>query len=116
MAKSFDKLAHRVMSSKAHARASARANELLAELLLSEVRKPAGKGQRELARVLGIKQQSLSKLESQGDMQISTLKRIIEALGGEVQIIARFSKAKVRIRQFNNNQRRTPRVRELQLV
>jgi transcriptional regulator with XRE-family HTH domain len=117
MAKSFDELAHRVMSAKARTRAARRTRELLAELLLSEVRKLAGKSQRELARVLDIKQPSLSKLENQDDMQISTLKKIIEALGGEVQIIARFPKAKVRIKQFDDHPPRPMKqVRELQLV
>jgi transcriptional regulator with XRE-family HTH domain len=116
MAKSFDELADRVMSNKARARASRRTKELLAELLLSEVRKLAGKSQGELARTLGIKQPSLSKLENQDDMQISTLKKIIEALGGEVQIVARFPKAKIRITQFDDVPRPGKRVRELQLV
>jgi hypothetical protein len=48
-----------------------------------------------------IKQPSLSKLESQDDMRISTLKRIVEALGGEVHIIAEFPKGKMRIKQFD---------------
>jgi hypothetical protein len=49
-------------------------------------------------------------------VQISTLKKIIEALGGEVHIIARFPKAKVRIRQFDDDSRSTKKVQELQLV
>jgi len=115
MAKSFDELANRVMSAKSRARAARRTKELLAEMLLSEIRKLAGKSQAELARILGIKQPSLSKLESQDDMQISTLKKIIESLGGEVHIIARFPNAKLRIRQFDRN-RRARHLRELQLV
>src|SRR5271170_1334240 len=101
MAKSFDQLANRVMGAKSRARAARRTRELLAEMLLSEIRKLAGKSQTALARMLGIKQPSLSTLESQDDMQISTLKKIIESLGGEVQIIARFPKAKMRIKQFD---------------
>jgi transcriptional regulator with XRE-family HTH domain len=116
MAKSFDELADRVMSAKSRARAARRSKELLAEMLLSEIRKLAGKSQGDLARVLGIKQPSLSKLESQDDMQISTLKKIIEALGGEVHIIARFPKTKVRIKQFDGNSSGAKKVRELQLV
>ncbi|HEX4054348.1 MAG TPA: helix-turn-helix domain-containing protein [Tepidisphaeraceae bacterium] len=116
MAKSFDELANRVMSAKSRARADRRTKELLLELLLSEIRKLAGKSQGELARQLGIKQPSLSKLENQGDMQISTLKKIIEALGGEVHIIARFPNRNVRIRQFDGRARPTKNARELQLV
>ena len=69
-------------------------------MLLGEVRKLAGKSQRELAAALGIKQPSLSKLEGQGDMQISTLRRIVEALGGEVEVVARFPGGAVRLKQF----------------
>jgi len=115
MAKSFDELADRLMSGKSRARAARRTKELLAELLLSEIRKVAGRSQAELAQALGIKQPSLSKLESQDDMQISTLKKIVEALGGEVHIIARFPKAKVRIRQFDERRKKS-KVRELQLI
>ena len=112
MAKSFDELANRVMSAKARARASTRTRELLAELLLSEIRKLAGKSQGELARTLGIKQPSLSKLENQDDMQISTLKKIIEALGGEVRITARFENREVRIKQFDRRPKVAKQVRE----
>ena len=71
--------------------------------MLSELRKLAGKSQREVAAALGMKQPSLSKLESQSDMQISTLKRIVTALGGELDVIARFPKGAVRIDQFDRS-------------
>ncbi|MGD0389327.1 MAG: helix-turn-helix transcriptional regulator [Tepidisphaeraceae bacterium] len=116
MAKSFDELANRVMSAKSRARADRRTKELLAELLLSEIRKLAGKSQGQLAKVLGIRQPSLSKLESQDDMQISTLKKIIEALGGEVHIVARFPSRSVRIKQFDDSRRPARNARKLQLV
>jgi transcriptional regulator with XRE-family HTH domain len=116
MAKSYDQLANRVMSPRSRARAARRTQQLLAEMLLSEIRKLAGKSQGELARTLGIKQPSLSKLENQDDMQISTLKKIIEALGGEVQIIARFPKSAVRVKPFGTARSRKSNKRELQLV
>lgn len=101
MAKSFDELVKRTTSAATRRRAAGRARQLLAELLLSEMRMLAGRSQRELAEALGIKQPSLSKLESQSDMQISTLQRIVEALGGQVQVLARFPKGIVRLRQFD---------------
>jgi len=116
MAKSFDELAKRVMSAKSRARADRRTKELLFELLLSEIRKLAGKSQGELAKKLGIKQPSLSKLENQDDMQISTLKKIIEALGGEVHIVARFPNRSVRIKQFDDSPRPARKTKGLQLV
>jgi transcriptional regulator with XRE-family HTH domain len=115
MAKSFDQLANRVMSAKSRARAERRTKKLLIELLLSEIRKLAGKSQGELAKKLGIKQPSLSKLENQDDMQISTLKRIIEALGGEVHIVARFPNGNVRIKQFDERSRSKEKAGNLNL-
>lgn len=129
MAKSFDELANRTMSAASRARAARRTRAILVEMLLAEVRKLAGKSQSELARILGIKQPTLSKLEGQEDMQISTLQRIIEALGGEVEIIARFPKTAVRLGQFEKKSTKSARkpaakptskkmrdVQELQLV
>jgi len=101
MAKSFDELVKRTASKRTRQRGRQRARELLFEMLLSEVRKLAGKSQREVAEALGIRQPSVSKLESQSDMQISTLQRIIAALGGELDVIARFPKGAVRIEQFD---------------
>ena len=105
MAKSFDELVKRTTTKKTRQRAAARTRELLGELLLSEIRELAGKSQRQVADVLGIKQPSLSKLEKQSDMQISTLRRIVNALGGELEVVARFPKGTVKIDQFNQANR-----------
>jgi transcriptional regulator with XRE-family HTH domain len=115
MAKSFDELADRTMPAKARARARARTKELLGELLLSEIRKLAGKSQAELARKLGIRQPSLSKLENQEDMQISTLKKIVEALGGKITITAQFPSGDAKLSQFGSAGKKRRR-RGLQLI
>jgi DNA-binding Xre family transcriptional regulator len=106
MAKSFDDLVKRTTTKTTRRRASVRARELLQELLLSEIRKSRGKSQKEIAAAIGIKQPSLSKLEKQSDMQISTLSKIIEALGGELEVRARFPKGVVTIDQFSQSSRR----------
>jgi transcriptional regulator with XRE-family HTH domain len=118
MAKAFDDLVKRVTSKKTQAKAARRAQELLGELLLSEVRQLAGKSQQEVAATLGMKQPSLSKLEKQDDMQISTLRKIITALGGELEVLARFPKGTVKIDQFDSLHHRSRRQGpgELQLV
>lgn len=97
MAKSFDALVRRTTAKATRARAAVRTKELLEELLLAEIRQAAGKTQRRLADELGMKQPSLSKLEKQSDMQISTLRRIVQALGGELDVIARFPHGAVKI-------------------
>lgn len=71
-------------------------------MLLSEIRHEAGLSQEALAQTLGIRQPSLSKLESQDDMQISTLRRIIRALGGELELIAHLPGVDIRIRQLQD--------------
>jgi len=118
MAKSFDELVKRTTTKKTRAKAARRAQELLGELLLSEVRQLAGKSQQEVAEALGMKQPSLSKLEKQGDMQISTLRKIVKALGGELEVLARFPRGTVKIDQFDPSHRQTRNQgpEELQLV
>lgn len=111
MAKSFDALVKRTTSKRTRERAAARTKELLAELPVGQLRQLAGKSQRELAKILGIKQPSLSKLENQSDMQISTLQKIVEALGGKLDVVARFPKGAVKIGQLGKTVRRPPQAR-----
>ena len=63
------------MQPESLARAKTRAKEMMAEMLLSEIRREVGLTQEELAASLGIKQPSLSRLESQDDTQNRTLRR-----------------------------------------
>jgi transcriptional regulator with XRE-family HTH domain len=99
MARDFSELEAK-MSPESRARAEAMAKEMMAEMLLAEIRKFMGLTQEELAGALGVTQPSLSKLENQDDMQISTLRRLIEALGGQLEIIAHLPRGDIRIRQF----------------
>ena len=69
-------------------------------MLLAEIRKEVGFTQKDLAKTIGIKQPSLSKLESQDDIQISTLQRLIQALGGQFELIAHMPGGDIRINQF----------------
>jgi transcriptional regulator with XRE-family HTH domain len=88
------------LSPKQLADAEAQSRDIMAEMLLSEIRKSVGLTQEELAAALGIKQPSLSKLENQDDMQISTLRRLIEAMGGSLELVIRLPQGDVRINQF----------------
>jgi predicted XRE-type DNA-binding protein len=99
MSKKFSTLREK-MSPSARAKGKLKTKEMMAEMLLSEIRQEAGLTQKELAESLGIKQPSLSKLESQDDMQVSTLKKLVEALGGKLEIIAHLPKGDLRIGQF----------------
>ncbi|MBW2651424.1 MAG: XRE family transcriptional regulator [Deltaproteobacteria bacterium] len=56
----------------------------------------------QLARTLSVKQSSVSKLEQRTDMYISTLRNFIKAMGGDLEIIARFPDGSVQINQFED--------------
>ncbi|HVX83484.1 MAG TPA: XRE family transcriptional regulator [Phycisphaerae bacterium] len=87
---------------KRAAQAKARAKAIQAEMLLTELRKLEGLTQVELAHKLGIKQPAVSQLEQQDDMQISTLQRIVNALGGVLEITVRLPGGEYRLGQFKN--------------
>lgn len=73
------------------ARIEARAQELVEEVQsLRELRRAAGKAQTDVASALKIKQPSVSKIEQQADMYLSTLRSYVEAMGGELELTVRF--------------------------
>ena len=71
-------------------RVDARYRELKDEVeSLRELRKAAGKAQAEIAATLKVKQPSISKIEKQTDMYLSTLRSYVEAIGGELDLVVR---------------------------
>src|SRR5438876_2229483 len=83
-------------------RIHARYRELHDEVeCLKELREAAGKAQADIAAALKIKQPSISKIERQTDMYLSTLRRYVEAIGGELDVIVRFpSRPALRLRRL----------------
>jgi transcriptional regulator with XRE-family HTH domain len=78
-----------------------RAEELIAEeATLRQLREARERSQEEVGQKLHIKQAAVSKLERRADMYLSTLRSYIEAMGGKLEIIARFPNHAVRIKQF----------------
>lgn len=70
-------------------RVDARAEELIAEeMSLRELRTAMRKTQVQLARKTGKSQVTLSRLERQSDMLISTLSEVVRGLGGRLRIVA----------------------------
>ncbi len=53
---------------------------------LRELRQLVGKAQADIAAALKIKQPSVSKIEKQTDMYLSTLRSYVEAIGGELEL------------------------------
>ncbi|KNY20242.1 hypothetical protein AKJ13_23545 [Methylobacterium sp. ARG-1] len=70
---------------------------------LGELRRAAGKAQAEIASTLKIKQPSVSKIEKQADMYLSTLRSYVEAIGGQLDLIVRLpSRAPLRIQRLGD--------------
>ncbi len=101
MAKKFSDL-RKKMSPAARARAEKATHALLAQLPLQELRQARQFSQEQLADALRVRQASISKMERRTDMYISTLRSYIEAMGGELDIVARFPDGTVRIKQFSD--------------
>ena len=67
---------------------------------LTKLREAAAVTQTELAQRLGKRQPAISRLERQDDALISTLREYIAALGGELELRARFPGWAVRLKEF----------------
>lgn len=101
MAKSF-KVLERKMSPEARMRSEEKAKRLIAEMPLQELRAARKLTQEELAKTLNVNQAAVSKLERRADMYVSTLREFVRAMGGELEITARFPEGAVRINQFED--------------
>lgn len=72
-------------------RIAARAATLVAEeRTLQELRQAHKLTQKRMAKVLGIGQDSVSRLEQRSDLLISTLRGYVEAMGGRLSLVAEF--------------------------
>lgn len=99
MAKKFSEL-RASMSQAARERSDVKARVMLAEMPLNELRQARGLSQKMLADVLHVQQPSIAKIEKRTDMYLSTLRSHIEAMGGELDIVARFPDGSVKINNF----------------
>ncbi|MBN8596327.1 MAG: helix-turn-helix transcriptional regulator [Planctomycetes bacterium] len=79
------------MSEGACARVDAKVKETLASMPLAEIRKAIGMTQADLAKNIELGQGNVSKIENAADMYLTTLRKYIEALGGELHLTASFS-------------------------
>jgi len=70
----------------------------LVEMDLRAIRELLGKTQVDLAEATDMTQSEVSRLERRPDVRLSTLKRFVEALGGEIEIFATFGDKRVRLR------------------
>jgi predicted transcriptional regulator len=73
------------------ARVAAKADALREVMTLEELRKVSSLSQEEVAEALTVGQPAVAKLEKRGDMHVGNLRRYVEALGGTLEIVARFA-------------------------
>jgi transcriptional regulator with XRE-family HTH domain len=78
-------------------RVARRAREQVDELTLQQLRQELSKTQVDVAKIAEMTQSELSRLESRGDHRISTLRRYVEALGGELEVAAIFGGWRVKL-------------------
>lgn len=99
MATSFNNLL-KTLPSERRARIDERAQEMLLEMALQELRQKRHLTQQQLAERLNLQQAAVSKMEGQSDMHVGTLQRIIAAMGGKLKLVAEFPDEEVVINQF----------------
>ena len=81
----------RKLSTAQRRKVEVRAAELIAEeMTLRELRKARKLTQVRLARRLGITQDGVSRLEKRSDLLLSTLRETVEAMGGNLSLVAQF--------------------------
>ena len=72
-------------------RVESRAAELISEeMTLRELRKARKLTQVRMAKQLGITQDSVSRLKKRSDLLLSTLRKTVEAMGGNLSLVAEF--------------------------
>lgn len=73
------------------------------EMTLQQLRQASSLSQKELSKMLKVNQAQVSKIEHRTDMYISTLRSFIEAIGGELEIIAHLPNHEpIKIKQFED--------------
>ena len=97
----FEKLRQPIKADpKRNRRAERARQEAVRELVehnLAEVRKARQITQEEIARQLGIAQSGVSRIENQDDALLSTLRDYVEALGGQLEVVAVFDGERIPI-------------------
>ncbi len=96
------------MPEERQARIAAKTRRLIDEMPLQELRRALDLTQQQVAASLGINPVAVSKMEGQTDLYVSTLRRFVEAMGGELRIVAHFPEGNVEISQFKRKPESEP--------
>ncbi len=103
MGRSLDEVVAKLPAERRE-RIGARFKELRTEVeSLGELRRVAGHAQADIAKALNIKQPSVSKIEKQADMYLSTLRSYVEAVGGQLDLVIRLpERPPLRLQHFRD--------------
>ena len=88
------------MPEERRARIAAETRRPIDAMPLQELRRALDLTRQQVAASLGINRGAVSKMEGQTDMYVSTLRRFVEAMDGELRIVARFPEGNVEISPF----------------
>jgi len=97
MAKRFRDLEARTLSKERRDRIDRRVEQELLEMNLRSLRELMGKTQEEMSRLVEMSQGQVSMTERRSDHLLSTLRRYVEALGGELEVVASFGDKRIRL-------------------
>ena len=101
------------MSPERRERIKIKTDVLKNEMALGELRQALDLTQEELAKSLHLKQAAISKFEHQSDIYLSTLRKILFAMGADLKIIAHFPDGDVLVNQFTDIRRDSDSNRKL---
>jgi hypothetical protein len=90
------------MGAERIARSNERVKKMMAEMPLNELREARRLTQAQLAVSMEVEQSEVSRIERRTDVYVSTLGRMIEAMGGRLEIRACFPEGTVVINQFSD--------------
>jgi predicted transcriptional regulator len=79
---------------------------MIREMALDELREARQLTQQQLADQLNVRQPAIAKMERRADMYLSTLRSVIKAMGGELDIRAVFPDGAVRIKRLKELKKR----------
>lgn len=83
-----------------HAAVEAKVIALREEMTLAELRQARHLTQATLSDTLHVGQAAVAKMEKRTDMYVGNLRRFVEAMGGELDVVARFPEGSVKIGNF----------------
>ena len=92
------------MSQERRAKIEARKLDLREDMALRELRKAIGASQERLAEALDVNQPAIAKMERRNDIRIQSLRRMIEAMGGDLEVRAKFPDFEVTLSDYKEQQ------------